>query len=61
MLLNLHLFSDIECIRFIEDDITDIKPQIEKLEMCIENLKNLSNDPKIFVSLSPVPAFAYLA
>ena len=53
------LFSKIESIKFIEDDITDIQLHIEKLESCIENLRNLSNDPKIFISLSPVPANAY--
>ena len=53
------LFSEIESLRFIENDVTDIKSHIQKLESCIENLRNLSNDPQIFISLSPVPAFAY--
>ena len=53
------LFSEIESIRFIENDINSIKLKIKKLESCIENIRNLSNDPQIFISLSPVPAFAY--
>ena len=53
------LFSKMESVKFIENDINDIELHIEKLESCIENLRNLSNDPKIFISLSPVPAFAY--
>ena len=52
-------FSKIESVKFIENDTNDIKFHIDKLESCILNLRYLSNDPKIFISLSPVPAFAY--
>ena len=48
-----------ESLKFIENDISKLNYYVKKLEYSIENLRNLSNDPKIFISLSPVPAFAY--
>ena len=53
------LFSEMESLKFIENDISKLNYYVKKLEYSIENLRNLSNDPKIFISLSPVPAFAY--
>ena len=46
-------------IKFIEENIASFDKLVNKLENCIENLRKTSSNPKFFISLSPVPAFAY--
>ena len=52
-------FMQIESIKFIDEKINSFAESVNKLENCLENLRILSNNPKFFISLSPVPAFAY--
>ena len=52
-------YMQIESIKFVEENISSFAKLVNKLENCIENFRNSSSNPKIFISLSPVPAFAY--
>ena len=52
-------FMKIESIKFFDERINSFGESVNKLENCLNNLRTLSNNPKIFISLSPVPAFAY--
>ncbi len=53
------IFQEFEPLKFIETDLNHISQLIDQLEACIHNLRMLSNNSKIFISLSPIPAFAY--
>ena len=53
------IFQEFEPLEFIETDINNISKSIDQLEECINNLRKLSSNPNIFISLSPIPAFAY--
>ena len=52
-------FMKMESVKFIEEKIESLEKSVNKLEICIENIKSIANNPKFFISLSPVPAFAY--
>ena len=52
-------FMEMESIKFIEENISSFSKLVNKLEMSLENLKKSSSNPKLFISLSPIPAFAY--
>ena len=52
-------FVQMESIQFIEENFSSFSQLINKLEICIGNLRKLSSNPKLFISLSPIPAFAY--
>ena len=49
----------IESIKFVEENISTFGKLVNKLENSIENFRNSSSNPKFFISLFPVPAFAY--
>ena len=52
-------FMEMESVKFIEENISSFNKLVNKLEISLENLRSSSSNPKLFISLSPIPAFAY--
>ena len=53
------IFMEMESIKFIEENMSSFSKLVNKLEISLENLRNSSSNAKLFISLSPIPAFAY--